>query len=78
MSGMVYQLRPAYKLKQPRCRHGYLQRKEHGFSIGVNEAPAAGQTIAHAHIHIIPRYSGDRPDPRGGIRWISPDKARYW
>ncbi len=49
-----------------------------GFNIGVNEGPAAGQTIAHAHIHIIPRYSGDQPDPRGGIRWIFPDKARYW
>jgi len=49
-----------------------------GFNIGINEGPAAGQTISHAHIHIIPRYQGDTPDPRGGIRWIFPEKANYW
>lgn len=49
-----------------------------GFNIGLNDGGAAGQTIAHAHIHIIPRYVGDQSDPRGGIRWIFPDKARYW
>ena len=49
-----------------------------GFNIGVNDGQAAGQTVAHAHIHVIPRYSGDVADPRGGIRWVVPDKARYW
>jgi len=49
-----------------------------GFNIGLNDGPAAGQTIAHAHIHIIPRYKGDQPDPRGGVRWIFPEKAKYW
>ncbi len=48
------------------------------FNIGLNDGPAAGQTIDHAHIHIIPRYAGDQPDPRGGVRWIFPEKARYW
>ncbi len=48
------------------------------FNIGLNDGPAAGQTIAHAHIHLIPRYPGDHPDPRGGLRWIFPGKARYW
>lgn len=52
--------------------------KPDGFNIGVNDGEAAGQTIAHAHIHIIPRYKNDQPDPRGGIRWIFPDKAKYW
>ncbi len=48
------------------------------FNIGLNDGPAAGQTIQHAHIHIIPRYKGDQDDPRGGVRLIFPDKARYW
>jgi diadenosine tetraphosphate (Ap4A) HIT family hydrolase len=49
-----------------------------GFNIGINDGFAAGQTILHLHIHLIPRYKGDLPDPRGGIRWIFPDKAVYW
>ncbi|MFC1545203.1 HIT family protein [Gemmatimonadota bacterium] len=49
-----------------------------GVNIGINEGRAAGQTIMHLHMHIIPRYQGDVPDPRGGIRWIFPSKAQYW
>jgi diadenosine tetraphosphate (Ap4A) HIT family hydrolase len=49
-----------------------------GFNIGVNEGFAAGQTVPHAHIHIIPRFNGDVADPRGGIRWVKPEKAKYW
>ena len=49
-----------------------------GFNIGINEGAAAGQTIPHAHIHVIPRYKGDVPDPRGGIRWMIPERAAYW
>lgn len=49
-----------------------------GFNIGVNDGEAAGQTVGHAHIHVIPRYAGDVPDPRGGIRWVIPERARYW
>ena len=48
------------------------------FNIGVNDGAAAGQTVLHAHVHVIPRYAGDVPDPRGGVRWIIPDKADYW
>jgi diadenosine tetraphosphate (Ap4A) HIT family hydrolase len=49
-----------------------------GYNIGINDGAAAGQTIRHLHMHLIPRYAGDRPDPRGGVRWIIPDKADYW
>ena len=49
-----------------------------GYNIGINDGEAAGQTIMHLHVHLIPRYKGDTSDPRGGVRWIFPDKARYW
>lgn len=52
--------------------------KPDGFNIGVNVSDAAGQTVAHAHIHLIPRFHGDVEDPRGGVRWVIPDKAPYW
>ena len=48
------------------------------YNIGINDGIAAGQTVPHLHIHLIPRYEGDVEDPRGGIRWIIPDKADYW
>jgi diadenosine tetraphosphate (Ap4A) HIT family hydrolase len=49
-----------------------------GHNIGINDGPAAGQTVPHLHIHLIPRFAGDLPDPRGGVRWVIPEKARYW
>ena len=49
-----------------------------GYNIGINNGEAAGQTVMHVHLHIIPRYVGDTSDPRGGIRWILPEKAAYW
>jgi diadenosine tetraphosphate (Ap4A) HIT family hydrolase len=49
-----------------------------GYNIGINDGPAAGQTVPHLHMHLIPRYKGDRNDPRGGVRWIIPEKADYW
>jgi diadenosine tetraphosphate (Ap4A) HIT family hydrolase len=52
--------------------------KPDGFNIGVNDGLAAGQTVEHAHVHVIPRRRGDVPDPRGGIRWIIDAKANYW
>lgn len=59
---------------------GILETRFHpaGFNIGVNDGQAAGQTVPHAHVHVIPRYVGDVADPRGGIRWVLPEKARYW
>ena len=49
-----------------------------GYNIGINDGVAAGQTVTHLHIHLIPRYEGDRDDPRGGVRWVLPEKAAYW
>jgi diadenosine tetraphosphate (Ap4A) HIT family hydrolase len=49
-----------------------------GFNLGVNDGKAAGQTMAQFHFHVIPRHSGDMPDPRGGVRWVIPGKAKYW
>ena len=49
-----------------------------GFNIGINDGSAAGQTVSHLHVHLIPRYRGDQPEPRGGVRWIFPERAQYW
>jgi diadenosine tetraphosphate (Ap4A) HIT family hydrolase len=52
--------------------------KPDGINVGVNVGVAAGQTVDHAHVHVIPRWKGDVEDPRGGVRWVLPAKARYW
>jgi len=49
----------------------------HGYNVGANIGRAAGQTVEHAHIHVIPRDVGDTQDPRGGIRGVIPGK-RIW
>lgn len=55
-----------------------LAPKPDAYNLGVNDGPAAGQTMPQFHFHVIPRYAGDVADPRGGIRWIIPEKAKYW
>ena len=55
-----------------------VEYKPDGFNIGFNDGLAAGQTVSHAHVHIIPRRQGDVADPRGGIRWVIAENARYW
>ena len=52
--------------------------RPHAYNVGYNDGEPAGQTIMHFHVHVIPRYQGDVLDPRGGIRWVLPDKAAYW
>ncbi|MFZ2259059.1 MAG: HIT family protein [Clostridiaceae bacterium] len=57
----------------------FLQKTYHpdGFNFGVNQGEAAGQTIPHLHLHIIPRYFGDLKDPEGGVRGVIPEKQKY-
>jgi diadenosine tetraphosphate (Ap4A) HIT family hydrolase len=49
-----------------------------GFNVGLNAGSAAGQTVPHAHVHVIPRYDGDVSEPRGGVRWVIPGRAAWW
>lgn len=53
------------------------QFEPQGFNIGVNCGAAAGQSVWHAHIHLIPRYTGDVANPKGGVRNVVPGKGRY-
>lgn len=62
-----------------------LQAKQHiektyqpdGYNIGSNNEQAAGQSVHHLHIHIIPRYKGDVENPKGGVRWVIAKNAAY-
>ena len=57
-----------------RATRDLIDREQHpdGYTVGVNEGHAAGRTVDHLHMHLIPRYHGDVPDPRGGIRCVLP------
>lgn len=54
-----------------------LKPEPDGYNVGFNAGEAAGQTVPHLHIHVIPRYKGDVSDPRGGIRHVIPGKGNY-
>ncbi|MGD7652106.1 MAG: HIT domain-containing protein, partial [Verrucomicrobiales bacterium] len=54
-----------------------LSPKPDGYNVGFNSGGAAGQTVPHVHIHVIPRYVGDMEDPTGGVRHVIPEKANY-
>jgi superfamily II DNA or RNA helicase/diadenosine tetraphosphate (Ap4A) HIT family hydrolase/SOS-response transcriptional repressor LexA len=54
-----------------------LKPRPDGYNVGFNTGEAAGQTVMHLHVHVIPRYAGDVKDPRGGVRYVIPDKANY-
>jgi diadenosine tetraphosphate (Ap4A) HIT family hydrolase len=48
-----------------------------GYNIGVNVGRAAGQSVIHLHVHVIPRYAGDMDEPKGGVRGVIPERQRY-
>ena len=54
-----------------------LDPRPDAYNVGFNAGLAAGQTVMHLHVHVIPRYAGDVPDPRGGVRYVIPAKANY-
>jgi len=54
-----------------------LDPRPDGYNIGINAGEAAGQTVMHLHVHLIPRRRGDTEDPRGGVRGVIPGKQRY-
>jgi superfamily II DNA or RNA helicase/diadenosine tetraphosphate (Ap4A) HIT family hydrolase len=51
--------------------------RPHGYNVGFNAGEAAGQTVMHLHVHVIPRFAGDMDDPRGGVRHVIPWKGNY-
>ncbi len=55
----------------------HLDRRPDGYNVGFNVGEAAGQTVMHLHLHVIPRFDGDIDDPRGGIRGAIPSKRIY-
>lgn len=48
-----------------------------GYNVGLNSGEAAGQTVMYPHVHLIPRRTGDMPDPTGGVRHVIPEKGNY-
>jgi diadenosine tetraphosphate (Ap4A) HIT family hydrolase len=50
----------------------------YGLNIGINDGIAAGQTVMHLHIHLIPRFDGDIANPRGGVRGVIPERRIYY
>lgn len=64
-------------IEQRILQEGISQKLPDGYNIGMNCGSAAGQTVMHFHCHVIPRYLGDTPNPRGGIRHCIPGKGDY-
>jgi diadenosine tetraphosphate (Ap4A) HIT family hydrolase len=66
-----------WELVEEARNHLVATRAPDGFNLGVNVGEAAGQTVFHLHIHVIPRYTGDMSDPRGGVRGVIPSRQSY-
>lgn len=63
-------------IRRVKERHDNQYRPD-GYNIGVNVGEAAGQSVFHVHVHVIPRYKGDVANPRGGVRGVIPSKQSY-
>lgn len=75
--GLVDQVRSDLLNDQSRLRMLPGTPRPAGFNVGFNAGEAAGQTVHHLHVHVIPRYAGDMADPRGGVRHVIPEKGNY-
>jgi len=64
-------------LRYLRNKISSVDTKVIGFNVGTNCGEYAGQTVMHAHIHLIPRRVGDTHNPRGGVRGVIPEKMAY-
>ena len=64
-------------VREERLQLQESDRSIDGFNVGVNAGAAAGQTVFHCHVHLVPRRRGDVPDPRGGVRHVIPGKGNY-
>jgi len=70
-------LRDAFSDAVDRGIQGMMDGEWDGFNVGINVGEAAGQTCSWPHVHLIPRRTGDMPDPRGGVRHVIPEKGNY-
>jgi diadenosine tetraphosphate (Ap4A) HIT family hydrolase len=59
------------------CRDALVaEYRPDGFNVGFNDGAPAGQTVMHAHVHVIPRYRGDTDNPRAGVRSVLPGRGK--
>lgn len=66
-----------WKVVDEVVEHLQLKYQPDGFNIGTNIGAAAGQTVFHCHVHVIPRFAGDTPNPRGGVRLVKKSLVPY-
>jgi diadenosine tetraphosphate (Ap4A) HIT family hydrolase len=68
------EVRACYELLRRERDEIVARLRPAGFNVGVNDGRQAGQLVAHTHLHLIPRYEGDHPDSRGGVRHVIPTR----